>query len=706
MRKSKKVLQFLESENLINSIILLGIFWFLISYFKVEHLFSLTTTSGGDTASHYYPAYYLKNYLLTKVKIVGWDQGWYGGMPMFHFYFPITFILIALLSFVIPLQISFKLITVLGIFLLPIATFFTMKILKFKFPVPILAAIFTLPFLFNQGNSMWGGNIPSTLAGEFSYSFSLSLMVLFFGLLYKGIERQKYHLRNAITFALIVFSHVYTMLVIGLASLFFLTTRKNFLRNFLYIVVVFGLGFMLIAFWFLPLVAKLEWTSPFIFNWQYSDARKEIFPDILLPFYIFAFYGVYIGFKNKDKRISFLLMPALLAIPLYFLSPQLGVVDIRFVPFLQLFPLLVAAYGLGELLKTKLRIRFLPLLIFIIVIVWIENNASYIGSWIEWNYSGFESKQLWPSYNAVNNFLKGSQDDPRVVFEHSEQHNSAGTPRAFESLPLFSGRSNLEGLYMQGIQTSPFMFYVQSVISDEKSCPFPEWHCTDLNSTKAAKYLEMFNVKHIIARSDKLKRDLSSNFLYVKVATFDPYEIYELKSNDGHYVTVPKYEPILFETKEWKKLSYYEWFQNEDLLDIPLVFTKDAQKEAEEFKNVIKDGKVDGLPKVSIDGNCDVRETILQEEILFTTNCVGKPHIIRISYFPNWQVEGAERVYLVSPSFMLVFPQRENVRLFYDDIWTEHLGKILTYVGLLTIALVIFSRNQKLKSLLPRWTTS
>ena len=30
---------------------------------------------------------------------------------------------------------------------------------------------------------MWGGNIPSTLAGEFSFSLGLALAVLFFGLL-------------------------------------------------------------------------------------------------------------------------------------------------------------------------------------------------------------------------------------------------------------------------------------------------------------------------------------------------------------------------------------------------------------------------------------------------------------------------------------------------------------------------------------------
>ena len=39
----------------------------------------------------------------------------------------------------------------------------------------------TLPFLFDRGFTIYGGNIPSTLAGEFSFSISLSFALLFLG---------------------------------------------------------------------------------------------------------------------------------------------------------------------------------------------------------------------------------------------------------------------------------------------------------------------------------------------------------------------------------------------------------------------------------------------------------------------------------------------------------------------------------------------
>jgi hypothetical protein len=698
---TKNFRRFIESENLINLLILIGIIIFLFSYFKPELLLSITTISGGDTASHYYPAKFMKDYLLPRGKIVGWSPGWYAGMPMFQFYFPPLFVLAASMSYTIPLEIAVKIVTILGTFLLPVFTFLAMKLMSFKFPIPIIAAILTLPFLFNQGNSMWGGNIPSTLAGEFSYSFGLSLTVLFFGLLYKGIETKKYNLTNSILFAGIAFSHVYTMLFAIFSSAFFLLEKiKKSIQNFVYLFKVYIIAFLLLGFWFIPFVLNMGYTTPYNFKWFFGDARKEIFPDILLPSVGLAILGSIIAIRNKDRRILFLLFTILVSSVFYYLSSIIGVVDIRFLPFIQLFIAFIAAYGIGQLIKKMKRTWIVPLLIFVITIIWVNQNVTYIGFWIKWNYEGFENKPLWDTFYKINNFLKGSYKDPRVIFEHSDLHDSAGTPRAFESLPLFSGRSTYEGLYMQSSISSPFIFYFQSEISESAPCPFPQWSpCTSFNSTKAVKHLEMFNVEYVIARTDRVKNDLENNSLYELAATFEPYKIFRLTTNPNRYVTVPKYQPVVFGTKDWK-VDSYEWFKREDLLDVPLVFTKDKN----EFS--LSANSLDDIQKVALEDSCEIKENIEIEEISFTTNCIGKPHIISISYFPNWKVEGADKVYLVSPSFMLVIPKQKNVRLYYGETLVDQVGKVLTYVGVLAIVFIILSRNQKFKRFLPRYIAS
>jgi hypothetical protein len=58
---------------------------------------------------------------------------------------------------------------------------------------------------------MWGGNILSTLAGEFSYSLSMALSLILIGSLYRGTVEDKGVIRNAILVFLVGFSHGYTL---------------------------------------------------------------------------------------------------------------------------------------------------------------------------------------------------------------------------------------------------------------------------------------------------------------------------------------------------------------------------------------------------------------------------------------------------------------------------------------------------------------
>ncbi len=669
-----------SGENwFIDFFVIIVLILFLLSYFKPNLLFMQTTTTGGDTASHYYSAYFMKTQLLPQGRMEGWTMGNYAGFPLFKFYFFLPFVLIALLGFIIPLEIAFKLVTVLGSFLLPVCAYVAMKSMRFRFPIPALASIFTIPFLFMEANSMWGGNIPSTLAGEFADSLSLALTVLFIGLLYMEIEKndRRNYLYLVVLLVLITFTHIYTLLLAVLSSSFFLLKKdsKVLFRNLSFLFKIYVVSFLLVGFWTIPMVWRLSYTTPFAVVWN-IEGIKEAFPPILAPFYVMAILGGFRAMRKGDERIDYLIFTILAAYILYVFSPWLDIVDIRFVPFIQFFPVLIAAYGFGELTAWLREQRLLPLIALVATIIWVNHNVSFIPTWIDWNYQGFEKKTAWADYNGVNQFLRGVEGDPRVVFEHSPLHNSAGSTRAFESLPLFSGRNTLEGLYMQSSISAPFVFYIQSQISKVASCPFPQWPCTTLNPAAAVKRLELFNVKHVVARSDEVKKALKDDLNYKLITSFGSYDIFELDSTQSGYVIVPGYEPVLISNERWKEVSYL-WFMNQNQLDVPLVF---GERD---------DGKsLNNLPRTPISNDCQVNEKVSHNEISFQTSCPGAPHIIRISYFPNWKVDGAEGIYLSAPSFMLVYPSSKNVRIYYGWTFIDYLGLLLTFLGVISILLM------------------
>ena len=75
-------------------------------------------------------------------------------------------------------------------------------------------------------------------------------------------------------------------------------------------------------------------------------------------------------------------------------------------------------------------------------------------------------------------------------------------------------------------------------------------------------------------------------------------------------------------------------------------------------------------------------------ELQLDGKCINKPVIVRVPYFPNWKVEGADRIYLVSPAFMLIYPQQSNVRIYYSYTSVDYAGMILTAVGMVVLIVV------------------
>ncbi len=95
---------------------------------------------------------------------------------------------------------------------------------------------------------------------------------------------------------------------------------------------------------------------------------------------------------------------------------------------------------------------------------------------------------------------------------------------------------------------------------------------------------------------------------------------------------------------------------------------------------------------------------VVQEEeftdrmIRFKTGALHRPHLIKCSYFPNWKVEGAERIYHVTPNFMLVYPEREEVTIYYGSLMSDTIGRLLTCLGIIIFLGILIMHIMKGKA--------
>lgn len=679
-RRRRLVRNLLDAAAVATALIFIG------SYFPSSLMLSPTTTNGGDMGTHFFPAAYLASELLPHGSVVGWCPGNYCGFPLFQFYFPLPFVLIALLSKLIPLTIAFKLITVLGIFLLPVTSYLSLRLMGTPFPGPALAALASLCFLFMEANSMWGGNIPSTLAGEFTYSIGLSLTVLFLGALRYSVRTGRGIAWTGLLEAFVGFAHGYTLLWAGFASLFELVAIRHWWRKLGTLIAIHGLAILLLGFWLVPLLAYSPWTTAYSHVWIIKS-WQEVLPPILWPAAIVAvltalIMGVVSVVRRQEfpRPLAHIWAATLIGGSFYFVANAFHVVDIRFLPFFQLGLCLCAAAGLGYVLASLPTPEIWPVVGALVIVPFAQSYVTFIPSWIRWNYSGFEAKGPWAAFHAVNEKVRGTYRDPRVVYEHAADHEAVGTVRAFENLPYFSGRSTLEGLYMQSSPTAPFVFYLQSEISRTGSCPFPEWGCGALNLARGVRHLRMMNVSQYIVRSAQVKALAAAEPGLEREAVIPPYEVYRVRDNDPRYAIPLTATPVLVETDRWKDVSY-RWFKTAGPDDVVPVFVPKAEPGDAELFAGVTSALPATTPRKPLEPVPGMTEEMGTDRITIRGARPGHPVLIRISYHPRWKALTGEKVWLAGPSFMLVFPRGETVELVFGSGPPLTLGYTFTTIG-------------------------
>lgn len=226
---------------------------FTLWHLQPDLLLSDTTPAGGDMGAHVWGPAYLRDHLLPNGQVAGWSGAWYAGFPAYQFYMVVPSLLIVLLNagfhgwaavlpvavavasgaalvvgrrdrrtrrlalagliaglalVGLPYGVAFKLVSVSGVVTLPVAAYAFGRLAGTRFPTPAVLAVSTLPFLFYRGFTIYGGNIPSTLAGEFAFSMSLSLGLVYLGVVLRGLETGRYRVLAAVLLALTGLCHL------------------------------------------------------------------------------------------------------------------------------------------------------------------------------------------------------------------------------------------------------------------------------------------------------------------------------------------------------------------------------------------------------------------------------------------------------------------------------------------------------------------
>ena len=708
----------------------------LILFLRVDLVFQNNTPTGGDMGAHIVAIDTFIKDFMPNFQINGWSNDWFGGYPLYYFYFPLPAIITFFLNLVFPFGIAFKIMVVLSIIFVVYSIEKLMRKTSNQFS--IFGASAGLFYVFTESFTIYGGNLASVLAGQFSFTYSIAFANLSIFYLLKSKNNFRFPI-SSIFLGLCLLSHLIPFIIyIPIYAIYWLSQKENLNQKILSISIFLAL----ITRWSVSIFMNLEYTT----NMSYTpfSSLEDLIKEDILPI-IFIFLGLFIAkHKNLLKSKTFNLFDLYLissSILLYFFVPEGALWNGRLVPFFNLgiiflffkaVEIFVEDINLYQQGVNVLTIIFLggtiyclyifyekwsanqsylnlyiPI-IFLIMIFAIVNldkvviqlnmlivsiilsTISFLPHWLNWNFTGYEGKNDWNQIQSLYTQLENLEPG-RIMWEPNSDMNRYGTPMTLMTLPYFTKHTSMEGLYFDSSITTPFHFISVSGLAKRPSNPVGGLSYINNQFDQGVDYLYDLGIDYFISYTKEIESKAMNSDRLTFLFSSEPFSVFEVKSS--------KVELIYQDIDVFSKVNKQEGILSSVFRDTNII--NFFQKAYENFDELDKKRVVEVSSKILLEPskkkNLKVTELqITNKKITFFTNNPGELHLIKVSYFPNWSISNGLGPFRTSPSFMSVIPNQEYVEINFENTALEKNSFYFSIFSLL-LSLLIFIKSRNVK---------
>jgi hypothetical protein len=590
-------------------------------------IFDDTTPTGGDFGAHVWGPAFMRDNLLGSFRLNGWTMDWYSGMPAYRFYMVLPALAILLFNLVLPYGVAMKLVSVLGLITLPAACWAFGRLADFRHPIPEMFAFGGLAFALDESFSIYGGNLKSTMAGEFSFSIALSLGVLAIGLLAAGLRTGKYRVWTSVMIAAACVSHGIVLIFVVVAAIVFSLVWIDRTRAWYSFTV--GLTSVLLIMW---------WAGPFLLDHEYMTDMKygaltnwwEMYFPLTAPLDILITTLAVIGFaiciaRRHLNGTALGVLGLVLVAGVYLAQDSLPMIGLlwnpRLLPFLYLVRYLLMMVGIYEVLtigwnvvkdrRANAEPNVVESSVFagigavgVLVVLgfmfqelpldgtkamedgsarysWgpitgTATNADAQGDgWSRYNFLGYEGRdQYYTEYHGVVTTMQAIGDNPdlgcgRALWENSGDNGQYGTTMALMLLPHWTDGciGSMEGLFFEASGTTPYHFIATAAMSKQSSNPVRELRYDDNDAAIGVPQLQALGVRYAMVRSPEAQAEAANHPDLTLIDTSGPWEIYLVADSD---IVVPlATQPVVVAERSGDTRERYlelgtSWFQHRD----------------------------------------------------------------------------------------------------------------------------------------------
>ena len=700
---------------------------------RVDLIFLDNTPTGGDMGAHVVPIKYFIENFASSFKINGWSNDWFAGYPAYYFYFPFPAILTYFLNLILPYGVAFKIMVAGSIVLIiySIEKLFRKEDHLFSH-VGVVAG---LMFALTESFTIYGGNLASTLAGQFSFTYSLAFANLAIYYIIKSTHKYKVPI-SSVFLSLCLLSHLIPfILYLPAYAIYWLIKKEKFELKLISIFIFTTL----VTRFVVPMIYNLEFTTNMGYT-PYTRVKDLIKPDILpYTFLLFLFLLARFNFKKlKENKVFSIFEFYLLVVSviLYFYVPEGALWNGRMVPFFNLGMIIIFFKILNLLIKETLqfqqgnlitnliiltsilacsyvfyekwieydRYRLFVVSLFILsllgvvlfyhstynlfnlgVFVFVISSMSFLPHWVNWNFTGYEGKDDWSDIEALYSSLE-KLPPGRIMWEPNSDLNKYGTPMVLMTIPLFTEHTSMEGLYFDSSLTTPFHFIAVSGLAEKPSNPVGGLSYINNDFQKGVDYLKDLGIDYFISYTDSIKDKAIDNKDLKLLFVSEPFSVFQINTK--------KIELVNQRLEIFPRISFYERTSSSLFRDT--AYDNFFNKAYDNFR-YLDEYRVIELPlgvnlNSSNDSDLVISDLkISSNEIKFTTNKPNELHIIKVSYFPNWKIDEGLGPYRISPSFMSIIPYENKVVLSFERVNIETYSFYFGIFSLL-LSLILFWR--------------
>ncbi|CAN5655328.1 hypothetical protein BH24ACT4_BH24ACT4_11230 [soil metagenome] len=346
-------------------------------------------------------------------------------------------------------------------------------------------------------------------------------------------------------------------------------------------------------------------------------------------------------------------------------------------------------------------------------------------SWAKYNFRGLEGQVPagpggaggdveegqggWPEFRDLVATMGSLGEDPgrgcgRAFWEFSrERLGTYGTTMTPMMLPYFTDGciGSMEGLYFESSATTPYHFLTQCQLSEAGSCSQRDLAYSGFDLERGLDQLELMGVKYYMAVSSTAVSQAAASDRLNEVAVSGPWHVYQLDPEQSQLVVGLDAQPVVLDGVEPTQDSWLDpaaaWFQDPERWQVPFALdgpddwdrvtlppVEETVGEPTGDGTTRRYGDVD-LPELPTE---PVREAQVSDIVMgtdtisFRVDEPGTPVLVKASYFPNWEADGAEGPWRVSPNPMVVVPTDQEVTLSYGRTGVDWAAYLLTFLGL------------------------